>query len=232
MRYIYFLSLLLVSTFLNAKMEIPAPELNIGYVEFHPYLFKNKEGEYIGPVVDYVKKLVPKSVSIKYVETPISRVRYSLNTGIIDIFPMYFYSEERATHLHFVQPPYHKFDPQLCSFDKDLKIEKEYLKDKTLVHVRGTLKNSAPLKIEEVKKIEIAPNEFTKVAFKLLELRRADLIYFPDNFAFQQTENKKVYCKSVPSSGDALHFVLKNGSEWIQFIEKQIAKNANGFTIK
>jgi hypothetical protein len=231
MQYFWLYVFIFLPSLSFSKQVIPHSELKIGYVEFHPYLYTNKNGETTGPVVDYINRIIPKNISIKYIETPISRVRYSLNTGIIDVFSIYFFSEERAKHLHYIQPAYHKFEPQLCSFDKNLQTDISYLKNKTLIHFRGTLKNSTPLKTDEIKRIEIDAKNFKEVAFKLLELRRADMVYFPDRFAFNQSSHKEIHCKNVESTKNALHFVLKKNSIWSDFIEAQISKTGATFSI-
>lgn len=168
----------------------------------------------VGALVDYLKDIFP-FYSIEYVSTPLSRVPDLISKDFIHLFPMYFYSKERAKTVHFVPVSFHSLQPCLCALKStaiasDIR-NAETFKNKKITHIRGTLKNRNFLNFKLTKYLALAPQDYYEKSLKLLKLRRTHFAYYADfdeiKRYIQKNKISGIHCENSNYPKDEMFFV-------------------------
>ena len=124
-----------------STLSIQASSINIGYIQFSPYIYKDSKGALKGKIVTYANKLFNEK-NIIWKPTPLKRVSRSLDENRIDIFVSFFKSPQREKEVEFPKAPYLTMRPTLCGKAQDMPENLDsfdFIKDKTISFVSGTI---------------------------------------------------------------------------------------------
>ncbi|MEE6249515.1 MAG: hypothetical protein VX583_03890 [Bdellovibrionota bacterium] len=212
----------------NAHQET----IRVGFIESPPLIY-NKDEKLVGALVDYLNDILP-NFNIKFVKTPLSRVPDLLDKDVIQIFPMYFYSAERADKVHYIPTSFHALNPCLCAL-KEYKIpstirDPKSFEQKTIVHLRGTLKNRDFLNFKNTNYLELPTQDYYEKSLKMLKLKRAEYAYFADFYQVKRFLNNKKYsnihCENSHYPKDEMFFVTNKNFYLKKNLELKISKTS------
>jgi ABC-type amino acid transport substrate-binding protein len=193
-----------------------AGEINIGYIEFSPFIYKNEKGEVVGSIPSYTKKVFIQD-KIIWKHIPLKRVSRSLNEDKIDVFVSLFKSAQREKEVEFHNVPYYELKPTVCALSKRLPkkiVNFDMFKKKKVLTVLGTLISDKFPKTTNFYKIKI--QDYKKRSISMILSNRIDYAYFGDDqtvYSYLKKQGiKNIECRTLPIKPYPIYMVSKKGS--------------------
>lgn len=177
-------SLSLTIIFLYCGLASGGELLRLGYVEYPPLVYSEKENVPKGPLIEYIEQNLRTDFEIKWTEMPIGRARWAFENNVIDAFPFLMWIKEREAWIHYFEKPYMTIQNTVCTrkdmraFDEKFDSLSDLMAGSTLVSPLNTGYSYPFLKDSRINHINIHFSNYIDRSLELLNKDRADYVFY------------------------------------------------------
>lgn len=199
--------------------------LRLGYVEYPPLVYSEKENIPKGPIIDYIEQNLGEEFEIKWSNIPLFRARWAFDNDVIDAFPFLMYVREREEWIHYFEKPYMTIQNIICSrrqigaSAENSKSLSDLMAGSTLVFPRSTGYEYPFLSDSRINQINIPFSEYIDRSLGLLNKGRADYVFYASKAGLELGgKNKNLSCIDVGKLV-GLHFAFAKNNRLAPRVE-------------
>jgi ABC-type amino acid transport substrate-binding protein len=204
--------------------------LRLGYVEYPPLVYSEKENVPKGPLIDYIEKSLEAEFEIKWIDMPLGRARWAFENDVIDAFPFLMRLEEREAWIHYFERPYLTIQNIVCSRG-DMKFTAEnpgslvdLMAGSTLVFPLNAGYKYPFLSDPRIEQINIHYTNYIDRSLGLLNKGRAKYVFYSSKAGLELGgKNKNLSCVDV-GERVGLHFAFSKNNRLAPGVESILSR--------